>query len=118
MTYGQAVQFVLGRSIDLNTQEYKIRNNAVWLLVLAGEFVEHVPSSADGIIPAKDVIHHQMAIILDGNTGEIIGRVMISPQKVLLVSSLPVLIESSDALPALPTKGPISTEVPYPTLSP
>ena len=117
MNYGQAVQFVFGTPISPNEGTYKIRNYAVWLVVLKGEFIEHVPSSADGSIPSKDVIHDQMVVILDGNTGEIIERVMISPQKALLVSNLPLLNKSSGPLPALPTKGPISTEAPYPTLS-
>ena len=118
MSYGQAVQLLFGRPIAANEAIAKIRDYPVWLVVLQGEFIEHVPSSADGSIPDTDVIHHQMAIILDGNTGEIIERVMLSPQKVLFVSNLPVLIKSSDPLPPLPTKGPISTEAPYPTLRP
>ena len=118
MTYGQAVQLIFGKPIGSNDAVAKIRDYPVWLVILQGEFIEHVPSSADGSIPSKDILHTQMAIILDGNTGEIIERIMISPQKTLSVGSLPVLTESSDSLPAFPTKGPISTEVPYPTLNP
>ena len=116
MTYGQAVELIFGRPIDPNDSIYKNRDLQVWVVVLHGKFIEHVPSSADGSIPAKDVVHNQMVIILDGNTGEIMERVMISPQKVLSVANLPILSKSAEPLPPLPTKGPISTEVPYPTL--
>ena len=117
MTYGQAVEFVFGRPIDPNDGIYEIRDYPVWVVVLRGKFIEHVPSSADGSIPAKDVVHNQMVVILDGNTGEIMERVMISPREFLPVNGLPMLIRSSEPLPPLPTKGPISTEVPYPTLA-
>jgi len=118
MTYEEAVKFVLNKPIDSNTQNYKTLNKTVWLVVLEGEFVEHVPPSADGIIPAKEVIHNQMAIILDGNTGEIMRRILLSPQIKLSVANLPVLQKTNAPLPALPTSVPISTEVPYPTLPP
>ncbi len=118
MPYGEAVQFVLGRPIDSNTQNYKNRNKVVWLLVLEGKFVEHVPPSADGSIPAKEVIHNQMVIILDGSTGEIMRRMLLSPQIKLSTANLPALQRSTGALPALPTKDLILTEVPYPTLAP
>lgn len=118
MTYGQVVQLIYGRPISSNDTIAKLRDYPVWLVVLQGEFIEYVPSSADGTIPAKEILHTQMAIILDGNTGELIERVLVSPQKNLSVINMPVLLESSESLPALPTKGPISTEMPYPTLSP
>ena len=117
MTYGQATQLIFGSPINPNDSIYKIRNYQVWVVVLQGKFIEHVPSSADGSIPSKDVVHHQMVVILDGNTGEIMERVMISPQKALSVKSLPVLIKSSEQVPPAPTQGPISTEIPYPTLA-
>ena len=118
MPYGQAVQFVFGASISSSDSNSKIRDDPVWLIILRGTFVEHVPSSADGGIPAKDLLHTQMAIILDGNSGELLDQVMISAQKTLPVNQFPVLTESTDALPTVPTKGAISTEMPYPTLSP
>jgi hypothetical protein len=118
LPYGQAVQFVFGTPISSKDANAKIRNELVWLVILQGTFVEHVPSSADGAIPAKDILHTQMVIILDANSGELLEQVMISPQKTLPVNQFPVLTESTDTLPALPTKGAISTEMPYPTLRP
>jgi len=118
MPYGQAVQFVFGASISSSDSKAKIRDDPVWLIILRGTFVEHAPASADGAIPAKDLLHTQMAIILDGNSGELLDQVMISPHKTLPMNQFPVLTESTDALLALPTKGAISTEMPYPTLSP
>lgn len=95
MTYGQAVQFIYGRPISSGDVVTKIRDYPVWLVILEGEFVEHVPASADGKIPSKEILHTQMAIILDGNTGEVMEEVMISPQKKLSVSTLRLLKESS-----------------------
>jgi hypothetical protein len=118
LPYGQAVQIVFGTPISSKDANAKIRDELVWLIILQGRFVEHVPSSADGSIPPKDSLHTQMVIILDGNSGELIEQIMISPQKTLPVNQFPVLTESTDTLPSLPTEGLISTEIPYPTLSP
>ena len=118
MTYGQAVQFIFGRPMDPNQSTAKLKDYPVWLVMLQGQFVEHVPAAADGSIPAKDVMHSQMAVILDGNTAEVLEQVMVSPANVLSVSAFPVLPLHSDSIPLGPTQGPISTEAPYPTLSP
>jgi hypothetical protein len=118
MTYGKAVQFIFGRPNSSDEGMAKIRDHLVWIVVLQGEFIEHVPASADSSIPAKDVIHSQMALLIDGNTGEMIERVMISPQKTLPVEVLPVLLPNSGTSLPLPTAGPIVTEAPFPTLSP
>ena len=121
MTYEEAIQFVFGKPIDSNTQIYTIREKAVWLIILEGEFVSHAPASADGVIPAKDVIHSQMGVILDATTGEILRRTLISPEKELPVTDLPVLegIAEQDTPFILPTPAPVSTEIPfYQTLTP
>jgi hypothetical protein len=118
MTYGEAIQFIFGRPMDPNESIAKLKDYPILLVVLQGQFVEHVPAAADGSIPAKDVIHSQMAVILDGNTAEVLEQILVSPAKALAVSTLPVLPVHSDAIPPVPTKGPISTEAPYPTQSP
>lgn len=118
MTYKEAIRFVSGKPIDPNTKEYKKQNKIIWLIVLEGEFIEHVPPSVGGNIPAKEVAHNQMVIILDGNTGDIMRQVLVSPKRKLHVTNLPVLQKTDKELPALPTRGSISTEIPYPTLSP
>lgn len=117
MTYDEAVQFVSSRPIDPNTKKYEMRNKLVWLIVLEGEFIEHVPPSAGGDIPATEIVHNQMAIILDGKTGEIMRRMLPPTQIKLPVTNLPVLQKTDSAAPELPTSNPISTEVPYPTLA-
>ena len=118
MTYGQAIQYVFGRPMDPNQSIAKLKDYPIWLVVLQGQFVEHVPAAADGSVPAKNVIHSQMAVILDGNTAEVLEQIMVSPAKALAVSTLPVLPLHPAAIPPVPTQGPISTEAPYPTQSP
>ena len=116
VTYSKAVQFIFDKPIDSSTKEYEKRDKTVWLVAFEGKFVEHVPTSAGGDIPAKDVIHNQLAVILDGNTGEVMRQVMPSPQTKLPFSNLPILQSTRKSLPPLPTRGPILTEEPYPTL--
>ena len=116
LTYGEAVQYIFARPVNPNDGMAKIQNHPVWLIILQGKFVEHVPAAAD--IPAKDVIHDQMALIMDGNTGEIIERVLIAPQMKLPITTLQALaVPAGTAAPA-PTRSNISTEVPFPTTTP
>jgi hypothetical protein len=105
MSYGQAVQFVLGRPLAAAEAVTRTAAYPVWLVVLQGQFVEHVPAAADGSAPAKDVLHSQMAIILDGDTTESLRRIMIAPAQPLDVSSLPLL--------TLPSGTPEPTTTPY-----
>ncbi|HMV96979.1 MAG TPA: hypothetical protein PKJ84_08245 [Anaerolineales bacterium] len=116
MTYDEAMLFVFGKSVEPNTKEYEKRNKTIWLIVLEGEFVEHVPASAGGDIPATEIIHKQMIIFLDGETGEIMREILPSPQMELPVTNLPVLQKTNEEFPVLPTRAPALTEVPYPTL--
>ena len=118
MTYNEAVLFVLNKPIGQNTTKNEMRNNIVWLIVLDGEFVEHVPPSPDGSIPAIDIAHNQMAIILDGKTGDILRRILPPSHIKLSVANLPLLETTDNIAPDLPTQIPISTEIPFPTLTP
>ena len=113
MTYEEAVQYVFGQPVGSSDAIAKIGNNPVWLVVLQGKIVEHVPPAPD--IPAKDIMHTQMAVIIDGNSGEVIERVLISPQITLSVASLPVLVLPSGTVAPAPTRGPIFMEIPLPT---
>jgi len=106
-TYGQAYQFIFNRPPDPNDSSAPNPIYPVWLIVLQGQFVEHVPASADGSVPAKDVVHIQLAIILDGDTTESLASVMVSPTLPLDVSSWPVL--------PLPASGPGPTTTPEAT---
>ena len=115
ITFDQARLFVFGKSIGPDEVDAKLRDYPVWLIVLEGKFVEHVPSAPD--IPAKDVLHSQMAIILDANTAEVMEKYLISPDQKLSTVSLPVLSKPSGATLTIPTKLPISTTIPLPTVS-
>ena len=88
MTLGEARAFIYGANVG----EYNDRPASVpvWLVVLEGKFVEHVPAAPPDI-PAKDVAHSQMALILDAKTGELIESILQSPQQPLDSSTLPVL---------------------------
>jgi hypothetical protein len=117
-TYGQAYQFIFNQPLDPQDSAALGAAYPVWLVVLQGQFVEHVPASADGSIPAKDVLHSQMAIILDGDTTQSLARVMISPTQPLDVSSLPVLPLPTGAPAATTTPAPTSIFAPAPTQNP
>ena len=109
-TFGQAYQFIFHQPPDPNDSAAPNPVYPVWLIVLQGQFVEHVPASAGGATPAKDVLHSQLAIILDGDTTETLARVLVSPTQSLDVSTLPVL--------PLPAGGPGPTTTPMPTRMP
>ena len=116
-TYGQAYQFIFNQPPPSGTSAPN-PIYPVWLVVLQGQFVEHVPASAGGSIPAKDVLHSQMAIILDGDTTESLATVMVAPGQPLDVSSLPVLPLPTGALAATTTPVPTSFFAPAPTQTP
>jgi hypothetical protein len=88
MTLGEARQFVFGA----NAGEYNARpaSDLVWLVVLEGKFVEHVPAAPPDI-PAKDVAHSQMALFIDAISGDVFELTMIAPQQPLDLSTLPPL---------------------------
>lgn len=116
MTFDEARQFVLGRSIDASDGVSKFRNYPVWLIVLEGQFVEHVPAVPG--IPGKEVMHSQMAIIIDANTAEVMEKYLISPDQRLPTDSLQVLTIPSGVVPPVPTMAPVRTDVPLPTVTP
>jgi len=106
-TYGQAYQFIFQQAPDPSNTAAPNATYPVWLIVLQGQFVEHVPASAGGDIPAKDVLHTQLAMILDGDTTQTLAQVLVSPTRPLDVSALPLL--------PLPVGGPSATTTPEPT---
>lgn len=88
MTLAEARRFVFGA----NAGAYNDRpaSEAVWLVVLEGKFIEHVPAAPPDI-PARDVEHSQMALLIDAKSGEVFERTMIAPQQTLDTSTLPPL---------------------------
>ena len=88
MRFIDALRFVFGANVG----EDRSRPDGypVWLVVLEGEFIEHVPAAPPDI-PAKDVTHSQMALLIDAQTGEAFESMLISPQHPLDTRSLPVL---------------------------
>lgn len=113
MTFERARQMILGQSLNADEEMVKWRDYPVWLIVLEGKFVEHVPSAPN--IPAKDVLHSQMALIIDANTAELMEKYLISPQQRLSTASLPTLSIPLGTIPPAPTQAPISTTAPLPT---
>jgi hypothetical protein len=88
MTLGEAREYVFGANAGETTE--RPASDPVWLVVLEGKFVEHVPP-APLDIPAKDVAHSLMALFIDVQSGEVFEQIMISPQQTLDVSTLPAL---------------------------
>lgn len=87
MSYDDAISIVY-QSPNAATQDNdSLRNRSVWLLIMEGDFVEHVPQTPD--IPAKEVPHTQMAVILDSITGEIIEEILLPKEKPLILDNLP-----------------------------
>jgi hypothetical protein len=120
MTYNEAFQFVSGRAIEPNTKQFEKRNLIVWLVVLEGEFIEHVPASPDGTIPASEVIHEQMTIIMEGNTGDLMRKTLISPDRKLPATLLPILERTDSEQPApsiIVIEPQIIFVTPFPTLT-
>jgi hypothetical protein len=117
MRYGEAVQYIFGRPINPGDQIARMADTPVWLIVIQGQIVEHVPPAPPDI-PAKDVLHGQMAVIINGITGDIVEEVLIPGQKTLPVASLTPLTPLSDTAHLAPTRLPIQTEIPLPTSTP
>ena len=72
-TLGAAYQLKDGRPLGTSTKLGRENNRAVWLVFLRGEF--SVPNQA---IPGKSApapsAYHQMGLILDAQTGELIAE--------------------------------------------
>lgn len=119
MTYDQSHSFIFGRPVAPNTERAKMAANRVWLVVLHGNFIEHVPAAPGPIpIPEKIVLHHQMAIIMDAVTTDAFEMALVSPNKPLDVSTLALLTLPAEPVVGIPTRLPILTDAPLPTLPP
>lgn len=118
MSYEQANYLITGRAIPSNTARSKIATNRAWIIVFFGNVIEHVPAAlGNKNIPAKDIQHNEMAVILDGVTGDIIERALFPATKELNAKSLPVLTLPNGLVSGIPTGLPIRTVPPLPTLA-
>lgn len=122
LTFGQAHQFI-GDPLSSNTFMAEAKDKLVWLIVLQGKFVEHVPGvpapPSGGVeISPMDVYHSQMVIYVDGATGDVIEVTLISPAKSLKTDALPILSTPPDStILQVPTPQDITPLTPEPTLS-
>ena len=119
MQYGEAVQYKTTQPIPSQENIARMSDVPVWLILLQGNFVEHIPAAPGSPgIPEKDVYHHQIALIIDGVSGDFIEAFWVSPQEALSMNSLPALTPPSGTVPPAPTQAPIYTAVPLPTTGP
>ena len=119
MKYGQAVQYKTTQPIPPQENIARMSDVPVWLILLQGNYVEHIPAAPGSPgIPEKEIHHNQIALIIDGVSGDFIEAFWVSPQEGLPFKSLPALTPPSGTVPPAPTQGPIHTAVPLPTLGP
>ena len=119
MKYGEAVQYKTTQPNPPQENVAGMSDLPVWLILLQGNFVEHVPGAPGSPgIPEKQVIHRQIALIINGVSGNIIETFWGSPQEALPINSLPALMSPSGTASPAPARGPIHTAVPLPTLGP
>ena len=119
MKYGEAVQYKTTQPIPPQENIARMSDVPVWLILLQGNFVEHVPAAPGSPgIPEKQVIHKQIALIIDGVSGDIIESFWVSPQEALSINSLPALTPPTGTVLPSPTQAPIYTAVPLPTTGP
>jgi hypothetical protein len=88
-TYGQAVQQVERTPMEPSQAIVK-RDTKVWHVLLRGNFVAHI-EGAPPDIPPKDEVFHQMSIILDGTTGEVMESTFLPANLELPINGMPVL---------------------------
>ena len=119
MKYGEAVQYKSTQPIPPQENIARTSDVPVWLILLQGDFVEHVPGAPGSPgIPEKDIHHNQIVLIIDGISGDIIETFWVSPQEALSMISLPALTPPSGTVSPTPSQGPIHTAVPLPTTGP
>ncbi len=88
-TYGQAVERVERTPMEPSQAMVK-RDKTVWHILLRGRFVAHI-EGAPPDIPPKDEVFHQMSIILDGTTGEVMESTFLPANLELPINGMPVL---------------------------
>ena len=117
--YGEAMQYKTTQPIPPQENIARMSDVPVWLILLQGNFVEHIPAAPGSPgIPEKDIHHHQITLIIDGISGELIETFWVSPQEALSMISLPALTPPSGTVSPTPLQGPIHTAVPLPTTGP
>ena len=119
MKCGEAVQYKTTQPIPPQENIARMSDVPVWLILLQGNFVEHVPEAPGSPgIPEKEIHHNQIALIIYGVSGDIIETFWVSPQEALSMISLPALTPPSGTVSPTPLQGPIHTAVPLPTTGP
>ena len=119
MKYSEAVQYKATQPIPPQENIARMSDVPVWLILFQGNYVEHIPAAPGSPgIPEKDIHLHQIALIIDGVSGELIEAFWVSPQEVLPFNSLPALTPPSGTVPPATTQAPIYTAVPLPTTGP
>src|SRR2546426_9451522 len=119
-TLGDAYQLMDGRPLDPATALGADRNRAVWLVFLRGNLDVRLQAPVGKPAPPTGPTYHQMAVILDANTGELLGNTIYTttaessvaptlPQVPVpaTVDGISVQVIRRPAAPPLPTRTPI-----------
>ena len=71
MKYGEAVQYKTTQPIPPQENIARMSDVPVWLILLQGDFVEHIPAAPGSPgIPEKEIHHDQIALIINGVSGD------------------------------------------------
>ena len=82
MKYGEAVQYKTTQPIPPQENIARMSDVPVWLILLQGNYVEHIPAAPGSPgIPEKEIHHNQIALIIDGVSGDFIEAFWVSPQE-------------------------------------
>jgi hypothetical protein len=86
-----------------------------WIVVLRGRVMETVPASADGSVPEREVIVHQLRIVVDAQTAEAIEVKAFSSDHEMDASAYPLRALPVGPVATAPPRPAPSTDVPLPT---
>lgn len=117
MSLGAAAQLKDGRPLSPATKLGRESSRTVWLVFLRGDMT--VPNQvAAGKTPSSPTVYHQMAVILDAQTGELLLTSLYPPtHEVSAADALPTvaLPEGTGGItlpiPVEPTEAPLPTRV-------
>ncbi len=93
-------------------------NQPHWIVVLRGRVIETVPASADGTVPEREVILHQLMIVVDAQSAEAREVKAFPPDHEVDASAYPLRLLPAGPVATPPPRTAPSTEVPLPTMAP
>ena len=89
-----------------------------WMVVLRGRIIVITPAAAGGSVPEREEIYHQMLLVLDAQTGEVISSEAFPPDAEMDASAYPLRPLPNEPAASAPAQPTFSTAIPLPTLGP